>query len=43
MHSTPNIPLIEVEAEEDKVEEEEAEGLELHKTERVTVMNTQSI
>ena len=43
MHSAPRIPSTEVEVEEDKVEEEEAEGLELRKIERVTVMNTQSI
>ena len=37
------LPSIEFEAEEDKVEEEEAEGLQLQKTEPVTVMNTWSI
>ena len=43
MHSTPKLPSTEVEAEEDEVEEEEANGLNLQKTEPVTVMNTQSI
>ena len=43
MHSTPKLPLTEVEEEEDKVEEEEADGLDLQKTELVTIMNTQSI
>ena len=43
MDSSPKIPSIEVEAKEDKVEEEEAEGLQLQKTDLVTVMNTQSI
>ena len=43
MCSTPRLPSTEVEAEEDEVEEEEADGLNLQKTEPVTVMNTQSI
>ena len=43
MHSTPRLPSTEVEAEEDEVEEEEADGLDLQKTEPVTIMNTQSI
>ena len=43
MHSTPKLPLTEVEAQEDEVEEEEADGLNLHNTEPITIMNTQSI
>ena len=43
MHSAPRLPSTEVEVEEDKVEEEEANGLDLQKTELVTIMNTQSI
>ena len=43
MISSTKLPLTEVEAEEDEVEEEEADGLDLQKTELVTVMNTQSI
>ena len=43
MHSTPRLPSTEVEVEEDEVEEEEADGLDLQKTEPVTIMNTQSI
>ena len=42
MHSTPRIPSVEVEAEEDEVEEEEADGLD-QKIEPVTIMNTQRI
>ena len=41
MHLAPMLPLTEVEAEEDEVEEEEADGLDLQKTE--LIMNTQSI
>ena len=43
MHSTPRLPSTEVEVEEDEVEEEEADGIDLQKTEPVTIMNTQSI
>ena len=43
MHSAPRLPSTEVEAEEDEVEEEEADGLDLQKTEPVTIMNSQSI
>ena len=43
MHLAPRLPSIEVEAEEDEVEEEEADGLDLQKIELVTIMNTQSI
>ena len=43
MLSTPKIPSTKVEVEEDKVEEEEADGLDLQKIELVTIMNTQSI
>ena len=43
MHSAPRLPSIEVEAEEDEVEEEEANGLDLQKTGLITIMNTQSI
>ena len=42
MHSTPRLPSTEVEAEEDEVEEEEADGLD-QKIEPVTIMNTQRI
>ena len=41
MHSAPRLPLTEVEAEEDEVEEEEADGLDIQKTE--LSMDTQSI
>ena len=41
MLSTLRLPSTEVEAEEDEVEEEEADGLDLQKTE--PIMNTQSI
>ena len=43
MHSAPRIPSTEVEAKEDEVEEEEADGIDLQKIEPFTVMNTQSI
>ena len=43
MHSTPRIPSTQVKAEEDKLEEDEAEGIQLQKTELVTVNNTQII
>ena len=43
MLSTPKLPSIDVEAEEDKVEEEEADGLDLQKIKLVTIMNTQRI
>ena len=43
MHSAPRIPSTEVEVEEDKVEEEEANGLDLQKTKPITIMNTHSI
>ena len=43
MLSTPKLPSTKVEAKEDEVEEEEADGLDLKKTEPVTIMNTQSI
>ena len=43
MLSAPNLPSTEFEAEEDEVEEEEADGLQIQKTKLVTVMNTQSI
>ena len=43
MHSTLKLPSTEFEAEEDEVEEEEADGLDLQKTKPVTIMNTQSI
>ena len=42
MLSTPRLPSTEVEAEEDEVEEEEADGLD-QKIEPVTIMNTQRI
>ena len=41
MRSTPGLPSTEVEVEEDEVEEEEADGLDLPKTE--PIMNNQSI
>ena len=41
MRSVPRLPSTEVKAEEDEVEEEEADGLDLQKTE--PIMNTQSI
>ena len=41
MHSAPRLPSTKVEVEEDEVEEEEADGLDLQKTE--LIMNTQSI
>ena len=41
MHLAPRLPSTEVEAEEDEVEEEEADGLDLQKTE--PIMNSQSI
>ena len=41
MLSTPKLPSTKVEAKEDEVEEEEADGLDLQKTE--PIMNTQSI
>ena len=41
MHSALKLPSIEVEVEEDKVEEEEADGLDLQKTE--AIMNNQII
>ena len=43
MHSAPRIPSTKVEAEEDEVEEEEADGLDLQKIEPITIMNTQII
>ena len=43
MHSAPRIPSTEVEAKEDEVEEEEADGIDLQKIEPFTVMNTQII
>ena len=43
MHSAPRLPSTEVEAKEDEVDEEEADGLDLQKTEPVTIMNTQRI
>ena len=43
MHLAPRLPSKKVKAEEDEVEEEEADGLDLQKTEPVTIMNTQSI
>ena len=43
MHSAPRLPPTEVEAEEDEIEEEEADGLDIQKTEPVTIMNTHSI
>ena len=43
MHLAPRLPSIEVKAEEDEVEEEKADGLDLQKTEPITIMNTQSI
>ena len=43
MHSAPRLPSTEVEAEEDEVEEEEANGLDLQMIEPVTVINTHSI
>ena len=43
MLSAIKLPSIEAKAEEDEVEEEEADGLDLQKTEPVTIMNTQSI
>ena len=43
MHLAPKLPSTEVEAEENKVEEEEVDGLDLQKIEPVTIMNTQSI
>ena len=43
MNSAPKLPSTEVEAREDEVEEEQADGLDLQKTELVTIMNTQSI
>ena len=42
MHSAPRLPSTEVEAEEDEVEEEEADGLDL-RIEPVTIMNSQRI
>ena len=41
MHSAPRLPSIEVEAKEDEVEEEEANGLDLQNIE--PTMNTQRI
>ena len=43
MHSVLRLPSTEVEAEEDEVEEEEADGLDLQKIEPITIMNNQSI
>ena len=43
MHSAPRIPSTEVEAQEDEVDEEEADGIDLQKIEPFTIMNTQSI
>ena len=43
MHSAPRLPSTKVEAEEDEVEEEEAEGLQLRSTEPIIVNNTQII
>ena len=43
MHSTLRLPSTEVKEEQDEVEEEEADGLDLQKTEPITIMNTQSI
>ena len=43
MHSAPRLSSTEVEAEEDEVEEEEADGLDLQKIESVIIMNTSSI
>ena len=43
MNSAPKLPSTEVEAGEDEVEEEQADGIDLQKTELVTIMNTQSI
>ena len=42
MHSALRLPSTEVEAEEDEVEEEEADGID-QKIEPVTIMNTQRI
>ena len=43
MLSALKLSSTEVKVEEDEVEEEEADGLDLQKTEPVTIMNTQSI
>ena len=43
MHSAPRLPSTEVKAEEDEVEEEEAESLQLQRTKPVIVMNTRII
>ena len=43
MHSTPRLPSTEVKGEQDDVEEEDTDGLDLQKTEPVTIMNNQSI
>ena len=43
MLSAHRLPSTEVEAEEDEVEEEEADGLDLQKIESVIIMNTSSI
>ena len=43
MHLALRLPSTKVEVEEDEVEEEEADGINLQKTEPVTIMNTQSI
>ena len=43
MPSTPKLPSTEVEAEEDEVDEEEADGIQLQTTKPITIMNTQII